>query len=144
MKWMITVTLTAALLAGCGARREAAAPPPMPEPTAPALITQSAPLSVAQQMAGKENIITLRMTDHGFAPTTLSVREGSVVRIHLKNESSQAHNFVLERHGIVTSTLPAGGENYVEFTASQKGVWPFASDAPGSVEPGFQGTLKVE
>jgi uncharacterized cupredoxin-like copper-binding protein len=116
----------------------------MPEPTAPAVITQSAPFTVAQQMAGKTGIMTVRMTDRGFEPAQLTVHEGSVVRLYLKNDSSQAHNFVLGRHGIVTSAVPAAGENYVEFTANEKGDWRFVSDAPGSVEPGFQGTLKVE
>lgn len=145
MKRMITATLMAALLAGCGAgRRPATVDAPIPEPTGTAVITQTAPMSVAQQMAGKTGIITVRMTDRGFEPAQVIVREGSAVRIHLINAGSQAHNFVLSRHGVVTSALPAGGENYVEFTANEQGDWPFVSDAPGSVEPGFQGTLKVE
>lgn len=114
--------------------------PDSPEP----VISQTKPLSIQEQMAGLTGVQTVRITDNGFEPKELQTSVGGKVRIHLVNESSGEHNLIIDRFGIITRNLAPGEENFIEFTATAKGSWPFASDAPGAVEPAFGGTLKVE
>jgi len=136
------------LLAGCGTRRQ---PDGLPvshsgtaEPESPVIAIQDKPVSIAEQMKGQEGIVTLTMTEAGFSPNILNVSIGDRVKIYLKNDSPGEHNLVIERFGIATSLMAPRAENYVEFTASEKGQWPFFSDAPGQVEEPFRGLLKVE
>lgn len=108
------------------------------------VITQRAPVPVQKQMEGRENVLRLVVTDEGFVPSVLRVQEGGRVRIHLQNEGNQEHNLVIPRWGIVARNMGPGEENYIEFTASQKGLWPFFSDTSGSSEARLRGTLQVE
>jgi len=146
MKQIVTALALAALLAGCSGSRPRAVQPPVQVPLefpAP-VISQTEPLTVAQQVAGQTGVVTVRITDRGFAPPVLTVAAGDQVKIHLKNESSGSHNLVVERFGIVSRTIAPGDENYIEFSATAKGDWPIISDAPGRPEPDFAATLKVE
>jgi len=140
--------LAALLLAGCGSRRgipEAGVPRyPWDADGTQAVIIQDRPLSVAQQMKGQTGVLTLEVSDTGFVPPLIRVAEGSRVKIHLRNTGARYHNLVIPRFGIVAGAIPPGGENYIEFTASEKGAWPFFSDAPGYMETGLLGTLLVE
>lgn len=145
---LIPTALAVLLLVGCGTRRQ---PDGLPvshqtqaEPESPVIAIQDKPVSIAEQMKGQEGIVTLTMTDAGFSPNILTVSIGDRVKLYLKNESQGEHNLVIERFGIVTSAMAPRAENYVEFTANQKGEWPFFSDAPGQVEEPFRGLLKVE
>jgi plastocyanin len=114
--------------------------PDSPEP----VISQTKPLSIEEQMAGLPDVQKVCITDSGFEPKQLQTTVGGKVRIHLVNESGGEHNLIINRFGIVTRTLAPGEENFIEFTADEKGTWPFLSDAPGEVEPAFGGILKVE
>jgi uncharacterized cupredoxin-like copper-binding protein len=141
----LSLSLCALLLVGCAARTPGGAhPEAAPEWSQQSTITQSEPKSIAEQMAGKEGIVELIMTDTRFEPPTLHAKAGQVVRIHLRNQGRLTHNFVLGRFSIATSRMAPGSENYVEFTATATGDWPFGSDAPGKIEPGLTGTLHVE
>lgn len=150
MKRIITVgalVALAALLALLAffstGRRPEQAPVHIPDSPEP-IISQTKPLSIHEQMAGLSGIQKVRITDRGFEPKEVRTSVGGKVRIHLINESSGEHNLIVSRFGIVTRTLAPGEENFIEFTATAKGTWPFLSDAPGEVEPAFGGTLKVE
>lgn len=107
-------------------------------------IAQQEPIDIGKQMEGLTGIVEMEVTDERFTPQLLSVAVGATVRIHLRNAGTNPHNLIIPRFRVVTSNLPPGGENYIEFTASQKGAWPFYSDAPGVMEPGLQGALQVE
>lgn len=149
MRSKLGVWLTAALLAaGCGAagpKSDAdAVRQPWEEPGSRVLAIQTEPMSIAEQMKGQTGIVHMTVSEQGFLPPLLRVKEGSRVRIHLSNTGSKEHNLILPRFGIVAAVMPPGGENYIEFTASEKGRWPFFSDASGQEELGLVGTLVVE
>lgn len=145
---LILAALLILALAGCGTRRQPDGLPVSHQgaaaPESPVIAIQDKPVSIAEQMRGQEGIVTLTMTESGFSPSLLKVSIGDRVKIYLKNRDQREHNLVIERFGIVTSAMAPQAENYVEFTANEKGEWPFFSDAPGQVEEPFRGRLKVE
>lgn len=148
-KRLLMGALLTGLLAvsGCGGGKAPARMPALgdhSEPSGPGRIVQEEPKPIAGQMAGKEGIIQMVMTEQGFEPSEIPVRAGQTVRIYLRNAGTKEHNFVVPRFGIRTSNMAPGAENYVEFTPGVKGVWPFFSDAPGPEEPGLAGQLRVE
>lgn len=114
----------------------ASGPPPLP------IVTE--PVPIAELMAGKADIIHMRITDQGFAPPVITTTVGGRVRIHLRNGSSRAQNLSIPRFGIYSRSMDPGDENYIEFTASQKGDWPFFSDPTEGAEPLATGRLQVE
>lgn len=149
--YMAAALLAAALLlwAGLGGGKEPAPAPPadwvQPDSgESPAVATVDKPTPIAEQMKGQTGIVQMTITDSGFEPAVLTTNVGGRVKIHLRNASAKEHNLVIERFGIATSVMPPGSENYVEFTAGQKGEWEVVSDALGAPEPEFQGVLKVE
>jgi len=117
---------------------------PWDEPGARVLAIQTEPVPIEEQMKGQTGIIHMAVSEEGFVPPLIRVKEGDRVRIHLRNTGRREHNLVLPRFGIVAGVMPPGGENYIEFTASEKGRWPFFSDASGREEIGLVGTLVVE
>lgn len=148
MRVAAALLLGLALVAGCGVRR---APDRAPDDgtrvetgESPVVAIVDQPTPIAEQMKGQTDIVQMSMTDKGFEPAVLTTTVGGRVKIHLRNASEASHNLVIDRFGIVTSVMPPGSENYIEFTASEKGEWEVISDAPGAPEPEFQGVLKVE
>jgi plastocyanin len=119
-------------------------PPGVDEPGEKVIAIQTEPMSVAEQMKGQTGIVEMQVTDRGFEPKILRTTIGGTIKVHLRNTGSQVHNFVLPQFGIVAGNTMPGGDNYIEFTASQKGEWSFYSDTTGQPESGLNGTLKVE
>ncbi|HWI63633.1 MAG TPA: cupredoxin domain-containing protein [Symbiobacteriaceae bacterium] len=145
MKHATRLLLLGLLLAGCASRPKAdATPVNVPKEHPEPVITQTAPKTVAQMIAGQEGVVTVRMTDRGFEPAQIAATLGGRVKLHLKNEAAAGHNLVIQKFGILSRTLGPGEENYIEFTPNLKGDWPIISDAPGEAEPAFKATLKVE
>jgi hypothetical protein len=107
-------------------------------------IVQREPVPIQRQIDGQSDIIQLVVNERGFTPRLIKAAEGSRVKIHLRNAGTREHRLVIQRFGIVTSLLPPGGENYIEFTASAKGDWPFHAEVDDRPEPGLAGILKVE
>jgi hypothetical protein len=149
-RWLPAALAAALLLTGCMARQnphEHQSEQPMtqgPHEEVPVISIQDKPVSIAKLMEGKTGIVKMVATAQGFAPVDLNTTVGGKVRIHLVNQDSREHNLVIARYGVVTAPLAPGGETYIEFTASEKGAWPVVSDLPGTVEPGYEATLKVE
>lgn len=138
--------LAAALTSGCGAH-------PRPEQVydAPGVLAgdyvsavQTEPVPIAEQMEGQTGIVTMVVTDEGFDPPLVTAPVGGRVKLHIVNRGTREHTITIPRWGIYTRNLAPGEENYVEFTASEAGDWPFFSDAPGEPEPGLSGILRVE
>lgn len=120
-------------------------PRPAPERTeSKVLAIQTEPIPIARQMEGQTGVVRVVITDAGFEPPLLTIQIGGRVKIHLKNEASREQNFLLPRFGVVTSSLAVGGENYIEFTANEKGEWAFFSDQVQEGAKSLTGILKVE
>lgn len=136
------------LIAGCSSRRGPAPAPvahPAPEwEPQPAVTVQTEPVPIAQQMAGQSGVVRVVVTDKGFEPDVIATTVGGRVKIHLINQGTKEHTLSIPRWAIFTRNLAPGEENYIEFTASEKGIWPFFSDTPGEPEPGLAGEVKVE
>jgi FtsP/CotA-like multicopper oxidase with cupredoxin domain len=149
MRWQRRVCLGLlglSLLWGCG---RSAKEPVQPASASPvlgdhSLIVQREPLSPRQQAERQQGVTAVTVTDRGFQPTQVRVVYGTRVKIYLTNRGKSEHNMVIPRFGIVTSPLTQGGDTYIEFTASERGHWPFFSDAPGTPERGLAGELIVE
>lgn len=143
----LCLVLTALAVAGCAAKRSPQAQYPPPKPYVAedvSAVIQTEPVPPAQQMAGQEGIIELMVTDEGFNPTVITTTVGERVKIHLINRGRKAHTLTIPRIPVFSQNLEPGGENYIEFTAGEKGVWTYFSDAPGEPEPGLVGELRVE
>ncbi|HEY3363850.1 MAG TPA: cupredoxin domain-containing protein [Symbiobacteriaceae bacterium] len=140
------IVLVAVLAAGCGVQRTPpAAPGPHPVNEATHVLSvQQGPVPIAQQMAGQTGIIRLEISDRGFSQSRLTAALDGRVKIYIHNAGSTRHNLTIPRWGVVTRALEPGEENYVEFTANERGDWPYYSDAPGQEESGLSGILKVE
>jgi plastocyanin len=107
-------------------------------------IVQRSPKSPRQQAEEAGGALEVRVSDAGFQPSQVRAAYGSRVKIYLLNTGIREHNIVIPRFGIVTQPLVQGGDTYIEFTASEKGRWPFFSDGPGAHERGLDGVLIVE
>lgn len=103
--------------------------------------TRKTPREQATEAGGA---VEITVSESGFQPAVVHALEGNRVKIYLQNQGKQEHNLVIPRFGIVTQPLVRGGDTYVEFTASQKGRWPFFSDASGVKERGLEGELIVD
>lgn len=109
----------------------------------PVISVQYEPVPIARQMEGQTGIIRMTITDKGFEPSQLSAPVGGRVKVHVMNADTRDHNFVVDRYGVVTAPIRPGGETYVEFTAAEKGNWPFVSEL-SAMERAYQGALRVE
>lgn len=145
--WLVGAVMLL-VLAGCSAKKAPEHGTPVgwdrQEPEHINAIVQTEPVPIEQQMAGKEGIIRVTVTDKGFEPAQITTTVGGRVRIHLVNQGTKEHTLTLPRWGIFTRNLGPGEENYIEFTANEKGDFTFFSDAPGAKEAGLEGVLKVE
>jgi uncharacterized cupredoxin-like copper-binding protein len=91
----------------------------------------------------QQSTYTITITDTGFHPTTIHGTTGSSVKIHVKNQGRNVHNFIIPAYYIFSPNLRAGESTDIEFTPDKKGTFPYYSDAPGTKEPGFIGNLIV-
>lgn len=133
------------LTAGCSARQEPEPQPVAREPAQEHVVTiQTEPVPIAEQMEGQTGIIAVVVTDRRFEPDAITTTVGGRVKIHLINKGTKEHTLTIPRWDVFSRNLAPGEENYIEFTASEKGIWPFFSDAPGEPEAGLNGELKVE
>lgn len=143
----LSLILVAVVVPGCATKRSPQAQYPPPQPYVAeevSAVIQTEPVPIAQQMAGQEGIVELVVTDEGFRPAVITTTVGERVKIHLINRGSRAHTLTIPRIPVFSQNLDPGGENYIEFTAGEKGVWAYFSDAPGEPEPGLAGELRVE
>lgn len=78
-----------------------------------------------------------------FEPSEITVNEGDVVRLQVKN-IDVAHGFALSSFG-VNKQLPAGQTTTVEFVADKKGTFTFSCSVfCGSGHGGMTGKLIVQ
>lgn len=99
------------------------------------------PAPVGAMLAGKTDVIQITIRDEVVEPAQLRAKEGHELRLHVLNRSQRTHNFVVEEFGIVGRPLAPGEENYVAFTPSRAGTFPFFGDYSGRVD--WKGYLVV-
>jgi FtsP/CotA-like multicopper oxidase with cupredoxin domain len=95
----------------------------------------------ADRLTGVHN---LQITDSNITPAQIIVKENDVVKIKVTNKGTKKHNLVIPDYYIFTQNLNIGETTDAEFTANQKGQFPYYSDTPGSPEPGIKGMLIVK
>lgn len=73
--------------------------------------------------------VTIRLTDHGFAPAKVEATNGHPLTIHLVNQGSRPHGFRVAHFGIDVILAP-GAKRTVTIDAPDLGEYPFTSGAP--------------
>lgn len=109
-------------------------------------VVQAAPIPArAWVRAHPEGVVMLVIDDTGIRPPLVHAELGGRVRLLVANHGRRPHNLVIPDFHLVGMTLAPGEENYIEFTAGEKGDFPMFSDAPhpGEPEPGLVAVLKV-
>jgi len=95
-------------------------------------------------LAERSNVHTITITDAGFQPTKITVKQNTVLKITVVNKGTKKHNLTIPAYFIFTHNLNVGESTDVEFTVNKTGNFPYLSDTPGQPEAGLQGTLTVE
>jgi cytochrome c oxidase subunit 2 len=88
--------------------------------------------------------ITIQASNWKFEPSEVRVREGERVKIMLQGVSG-THAIAIPELGVKSETVNAGETTQVEFTATQKGTFPFkCSFFCGEGHADMKGALIVE
>jgi cytochrome c oxidase subunit 2 len=102
----------------------------------------------ARQVKGGRDVEDVKTIDitasrFQFDPSTISVAQGDIVRLHL-HSADRSHAFAIKAFR-VKALIPKGGETVtVEFVADQAGTFPFTcSEYCGTGHSGMKGTLVV-
>ncbi len=77
-----------------------------------------------------------------FAPNTMSVNEGDMVKITFKN-SQGFHDFVLDEFNVKSKTLPTGQTEEIQFVAGKKGTFEYYCSVGNHRAMGMTGKLTV-
>lgn len=109
------------------------------------VIVQSQPKPMAEQMRDAQNALQVTLSDTGIAPAQLQGQLGVELRLHVRNQGTKPHNFLLPDFGIITQPMQPGAENYIAFTPSRPGTFRYFSGDPRQrvPEPGLEGRLVV-
>jgi len=78
-----------------------------------------------------------------FDPATLTVSKGDTVKITFKNLNG-THDFVIDELNVKIKTLQTGGQEVVEFTASEAGSFEYYCSVGNHRQMGMKGTLVVK
>lgn len=88
----------------------------------------------------KEFVVT--GSKYAFSPATLSVKKGDHVKITFMN-SGGMHDFVIDELNVRTNAIQGGGQEVVEFDATQAGTFEYYCSVGNHRAMGMQGTLTV-
>ena len=120
-----------------------------------ALVAVASLLSIVLTLANRTALSTeakagatgVQMTNYQFAPTSLPVKAGDMVRLAVKNNDPTLHSFTLPQAGIDIS-VPPGSERLVTFKAPAAGAYQWYciphSDEAGATRTGMVGSLVVQ
>jgi hypothetical protein len=133
--------LAALLLNACAGTPRPGPSPRVPEPEPRALPVVLQPTPVAEQMRNKADVRPVIIGDGAVQPPVLEGQVGRPLRLHVINRSNRQQNFLIPDFGIAGRPLLPGEENYIEFTPSRSGRYPFFSQVRGRVQ--WQGSLLV-
>lgn len=84
-------------------------------------------------------------TEFAYSPRELAAPAGQRVRLTLKNDGVQPHNFVIEDVALRSAEVSGKKSLVVQFVAPQQpGRFPFYCSVPGHCASGMEGTLVVQ
>jgi plastocyanin len=86
---------------------------------------------------------TITSGNFSFMPETLTVNEGDIVRIVIKNETG-FHDFVIDEFFIKTNPTNGEGDSIVEFIADKTGSFEYYCSIGTHRQMGMKGTLIVQ
>lgn len=112
----------------------------------PKMTGKSAPeMPTTGGTAGKGTIreFVIESANFSFAPNTLTVKKGDLVRVTLKNKEGM-HDFKIDELGVATKKLDGVGQETVEFVADKTGTFEYYCSVGKHREMGMKGTLVVE
>lgn len=87
---------------------------------------------------------TITITDETVEPAVIAVEQGDDVVVKVVNKGSKRHNLVFPGYQVYTHFLDVGEGTEHEFTASQKGDFPYYLDTLDVRESGMKGMLTVK
>lgn len=97
-----------------------------------------------EMMEGDIREVTVDGSEYSYSPSSLTVTEGENIRLTFNNVGNLPHNFVIDELGVATQTVPGGGSDTVEFTASQSGTFDFYCSVGNHRSLGMEGELDVQ
>ncbi|MBL4694247.1 cupredoxin domain-containing protein [Candidatus Gracilibacteria bacterium] len=86
-----------------------------------------------------EGVIVVEGSEFSFSPDDISLPAGEVRQILFKNVGRAPHDFVIEGTDIKTSIIAAGGEELIEFTVPENGLYSIYCSVPGHRRSGMEG-----
>lgn len=115
-------------------------------PTTAALMESETPTaspSTTMTESGNVKEFIVTGSPFKFVPATITVKKGDTVKITFKNLGG-THDFVIDELGVKTKTLPAGGEEVVQFVASKAGTFEYYCSVGNHRAMGMVGKITVE
>jgi uncharacterized cupredoxin-like copper-binding protein len=107
----------------------------------------SAAAPAGSKPADRPQAVEIKATDLlKFEPATITVKDGSPVRLTLTNEGALDHNWVVDNLDGKQVELDAKSKASAtaEFTPTTLGTYEFYCSVPGHREAGMKGTLVVQ
>ncbi|MEK7612190.1 MAG: cupredoxin domain-containing protein [Patescibacteria group bacterium] len=86
---------------------------------------------------------TVQGSGFSFAPSTMRVRKGDIVRVTFKNTGG-IHDFVIDEFNARTKQIASGAEETIEFVADQAGTFEYYCSVGDHRAKGMVGTITVE
>ncbi len=103
--------------------------------------TTTTPTTPSTQAAVKE--FTVQGSSFSFAPSTMRVNKGDLVRVTFKNQGG-THDWVIDEFNTRTNVLKSGESQTVEFVADKTGSFEYYCSVGTHRQMGMKGTLTVE
>ena len=88
-------------------------------------------------------VLTIELTEYRFSPDQLEVELGEEIRIHLINNGSEGHNFILETHANYDPIIAPGRQANVSFNADTVGTYLMYCTVSGHRALGMEGTFTI-
>lgn len=88
--------------------------------------------------------IVVEGKEFSFAPDSLTVKSGEVVRIVFKNVGKMEHDFIIDELDVATAVINPGEEQVVQFVAGEPGSYSYYCGVGSHRSLGMEGTLTIE
>ena len=88
-------------------------------------------------------VLTVSLTEYRLSPAQVEVELGEEIRIHLTNNGSEGHNFVLENYANYDPIIAPGRHANVSFIADAVGTYLMYCTVSGHRALGMEGTFTI-